>query len=1083
MSVKLIDNITQLFGDDLKQQLAKGARLKIAAPTFSIYAYEALKKELDNIGELEFIFTEPTFTAEQATDKIRKERREFYIPQQQRETTLYGSEFEIQLRNQLTQRAIAKECANWIRTKAAFRSNRTSQKIQSFSHVASSEGPVIYQPVNGFTTADLGYEPGDALTNQVMRIDDPSITHTMLSTFDQLWCDPEKVQDVTDAIISHIETVYAENSPERIYHFILHNLFHEFLEESNEDFLPNDKTGYRETEVWKRLYNFQRDAAVGIINKLDTYNGCILADSVGLGKTFTALGVIKYYELRNKRVLVLCPKKLGDNWKTYNQNLKNNILIKDNFRYDVFYHTDILRDSGESNGVSLAAINWGNYDLVVIDESHNFRNNPAYRDKETRYQRLLNEVIREGVDTRVLMLSATPVNNRFTDLKNQLALAYEGHSESLQQAIGLDNSIEGIFNNAQKAFNFWSKLDKDERTPSALLELLDFDFFELLDAVTIARSRKHIETFYDTEEIGSFPERLKPISHRCSITEHPDVPPLFEIVEKLSSLTLSVYRPTNFVHESRKSYYADLYDTQLDDGRGRLTQTGREDALKKLMLINLLKRMESSVHSFRRTLRNLADNIREKLSLIQRFEAHEISGDLQVNTDIYAVDDEEENEFHVGKAINIRLSDMDLLSWQTDLRADLAVIDELYASISIVTPEHDTKLQHLHTVLDDKIRRPINPGNRKILIFTAFSDTADYLYEHLSGFAAENGLHLGLITGSRTPRTTHRKHYDFQQVLALFSPKSKDKALLYPDDPNEIDILIATDCISEGQNLQDCDYVINYDIHWNPVRIIQRFGRIDRIGSENAQIQLVNYWPDIELDEYINLKDRVENRMILGDITASGDENVLTSEPGDVGYRHEQLQRLQSGELVDLEDARTGVTITDLGLNDFRADLLQFQKEYGDLHRVPNGLHAVVPASPAHGRPPGVLFALKNVHNSVNINQQNRLHPFYLIYMDDRGEVVIDHTKVKSVLDHLRALTKGHKKPILHICERFNERTHDGRDMEFYSDLLTEAIESMMEIKAQKDIDSLFSGRVTSALEHDIQGLKDFELIAFLVIE
>lgn len=1086
--MQIIDNNSHLWGDDLKQSLSRGARVKIAASCFSIYAFEALKSELSRVESLQFIFTAPTFTPNGATDRLTKERREFFIPKARRENGLYGTEFEIQLRNKLTQRAVARECADWIRKKAKFRSNGTKAPMQQFMHVGAAEGETAYMPISGFTAVDLGYQKGDAVSNFVTRFDDPSHAQIYLQLFDQIWSDPERLQDVTAAICDHIESVYQENAPERIYFMMLYNIFRDFLEEVDEDVLPNDLTGYRDSLVWNKLFNYQKDAATGIINKLETFNGCILADSVGLGKTFTALAVVKYYELRNRSVLVLCPKKLADNWRNYNSNLTTNIFAKDRFNYDVLCHTDLSRTRGESFGIPLNRVNWGNYDLVVIDESHNFRNNDIFKDRETRYQKLMNKVIRAGVKTKVLMLSATPVNNRFTDLRNQLALAYEGQSEALAKNLKTETSIEEIFRRAQKTFNEWTALPPEDRTAASILKALDFDFFELLDSVTIARSRKHIETFYDTKDIGKFPQRRKPLSYHCPITQRPDVMGLNDIFAQLSVLKLAVYAPISYILPSRLRKYEDIYDTQVEGGRGKLRQADRERSLQALMTTNLLKRLESSVAAFRLTLRSLGTNISRTLDAIAEFERTGRGGSISDHIEeISDFDSEDEDlggldEFTVGKKVQISLGDMDLPSWKHDLSADLVLIEALIASMDLVAPADDAKLQHLLSLLRQKIDTPLNPRNRKVIIFTAFADTANYLYDNLAAFAQQLGLHVGKVTGSDAPKTTLKKAYDFQSVLTLFSPRSKEKAIVLPNDPGELDILIGTDCISEGQNLQDCDFLVNYDIHWNPVRIIQRFGRIDRIGSPNSQIQLVNYWPDITLDEYINLKERVENRMVIADVTATGDDNVLTAKSSDIAYRKEQLKRLQD-EVIELEDVKAGISITDLGLNDFRMDLLNYVKEHGELENVPFGMHAIVPAQPELGLQPGVIFALRNIHDSVNVNQQNRLHPFYLVYIGDDGEIVADHTEVKRLLDLIRTSCKGHIEPIRDVCRIFNERTNDGRQMGRYSDLLSSAIRSMIEVKEEKDIDSLFSGGRTTALTHTIKGLDDFELIAFLVIE
>lgn len=1081
--MKIIDNVSELLGDDLKREISPGSKVRIAASTFSIFAFEALRKELDQVSELEFIFTSPAFVTTKVTDKLRKERREFFIPSAGLgESSLAGSEFEIRLRNKLTQRAIARECADWVRRKVTFRSNSTGNPMQQFAVV---DDKAAYMPLQGFTTADLGYERGNAVSNMVHRIDDAPMTSQYIALFDQIWTNPGQLDDVTEAVHEHIASVYAENSPARIYFLILYNLFAEFLEDINEDVLPNDRTGYQETLVWKSLYNFQRDAATGIINKLETYNGCILADSVGLGKTFTALAVIKYYELRNKSVLVLAPKKLSENWTNYNANLTTNIFASDRFNYDVLAHTDLSRTRGESLGLRLDRINWGNYDLVVIDESHNFRNADYAEDKESRYQRLMRQVIREGVKTKVLMLSATPVNNRFNDLKNQLQLAYEGESENLAQRLNLSTTIEKVFSDAQRVFNDWSKLPPEARTTDQILKMLDFDFFELLDSVTIARSRKHIQAFYDTSEIGAFPDRLPPVSIREPLTDLSGVATFNEIFEQIQALTLAVYTPLAYVFPSRLSKYEDLYDVKGGTARSNLGQRGREQGLKKLMTVNLLKRLESSVEAFRLTVTKIEAGVDHTLG---RLESHggainELGVEVQnLDLDVDDEDDANVEALTFGAKIKIDLEDIDIESWQRDLWNDRETLRELLEEMQKVTPAHDLKLQRLKKLVTDKAAHPINPGNHKVLIFSAFADTAEYIYKELAPVFSRAGLESAIITGgSQAAKTTLGPGHDFQQVLTLFSPRSKQRHLTMPKETGELDVLIGTDVISEGQNLQDCDYLVNYDIHWNPVRIIQRFGRVDRIGSTNAQIQLVNFWPDISLDEYINLKERVENRMVIADLAAVGDDNILDPASADAAYRKEQLRKLQD-EVIELEDVRSGVSITDLGLNDFRMDLLSYVKEHGDLDSIPMGLHTVVPAAPDKGLHPGAIFALRSRSADESINRGNRLHPHYLVYLSDDGNVIADHTQVKNLLDVVRAGCRPHDEPVTAVTRIFNAATTEGAEMAHYSELLTAAIRSMGEVTDEQDLDSLFTDGATTALTQAIGSLDDFELIAFIAV-
>lgn len=844
---KQFNNITERVIDDLKQVLSSGnSQISIAAASFSIYAYEVLKEELEKVDCVNFIFTSPTFY----TDKSEKQKREFYIPKLNRERSLFGSDFEIRLRNQLTQRAIARECADWIRRKARFKTNITHGSMNTFLNIKEGEETYTYMPFNEFTTTELGLDRGNNICPMVVGMPGHSSTDMFLKNFAELWKDKEKFQDVTDNVIENIETVYKENAPAFIYFITLYNIFNEFLEDISEDVLPNEATGFKSSVIWNKLYNFQRDASLTIINKLEKYNGCILADSVGLGKTFTALSVIKYYENRNRNVLVLCPKKLNDNWQTFRSNYKNNPVLADRLRYDILFHSDLSRDKGLSNGLDLERVNWGNYDLIVIDESHNFRNGGRFDNededddfKENRYARLMNKVIRSGVKTKVLMLSATPVNNRFSDLKNQLQLAYEGKAENINDLLDAGKNIDSIFRDAQTVYSKWAKLPPEKRTTEKLVDSLSYDFFQLLDAVTIARSRSHIIKYYNTNDVGKFPKRLSPISRRPKLTDLNDAITFADIAEMLNRLNLSIYTPSLFIFESEKGNYGIDFE-----GEG-LTVDGREKGIRKLMAINLLKRLESSVNSFRLTLTRIRDFIKDSITAIDKFQE---SGAGTIDVTDFSEDfdtEDNENDPFVGRKSKINLRDMDYVSWRRDLKADLEALELLILMLKDITPEHDMKLQRLVTDLKNKFEHPINDSNKKVLIFTAFADTANYLYEQLSGRILNDcGLHTALITGSTEGKCTLPKlKCTFNDILTYFSPLSKDRDAIHPNDTREIDVLIATDCISEGQNLQDCDYLINYDIHWNPVRIIQRFGRIDRIGSKNDVIQLMNYWPDMEL--------------------------------------------------------------------------------------------------------------------------------------------------------------------------------------------------------------------------------------------
>ncbi|MFL1013260.1 helicase-related protein [Flavisericum labens] len=1072
--MKLIDNINSRLGDDLKASIEKGSKLSIAAASFSIYAFEALKKELEKIEELRFIFSSPTFVEEE----IQKQDRKFYIPHIYRESELCGGEFELRLMNQLNQRAIARECSKWVKEKVTFKSNKHSNlPLNGMIHI-QGEKEYAYANVSSFTSSDLGITHKKGFPTLIQKTDFPD-SSAYLDWFNQVWENEEYLKDVTEKVQDYFESAYKENSPEFIYFITLYNIFNDFLDDLSIDNLPNDQIGFKQSVVWSKLYNFQQDAVIGAINKLEKYKGCILADSVGLGKTFSALGVIKYYEMRNKDVLVLCPKKLEANWNTYRHNDKNNILAKDRFRYDVLFHTDLSRERGTSNGRNLESVNWGNYGLIVIDESHNFRNNNTVVGKENRYQKLLRKVIQEGIETKVMMLSATPVNNRFNDLKNQLALAYEGETVNIDDKLETDRGIDQVFRRAQTAFNVWSKFDTSERTTEKLLDMLDFDFFEILDSLTIARSRKHITTYYDTTAIGKFPERNKPISIQSPLTDTMDVT-YVDIAEKLTLLNLSIYTPLNYILPSKMQLYADLYDKTVKSGR--LTQIDREKSLRILMRINLLKRLESSVDSFRITLEGVISQIESAIKTIDKGGSGDYEG-LQAkigdeNFDWEADWGDEENV--IGKKIKIHINDMDATKWREDLSEDLVILNSLWSSIVDIRGEKDTKLQKLISLLDDKVQNPFNGKNKKAIVFTAFADTANYLNEHLAKHLKdEYGLNTAIVTGSRKVSNTKKIPPDLNAILSCFSPISKDKKQLYPKITDSIDLLIATDCISEGQNLQDCDYLINYDIHWNPVRIIQRFGRIDRIGSKNETITMVNFWPDTTLDNYINLKQRVENKMLISNMASTGDDNILNSDEKDLDYRKIQLQKLQE-EVIDLEDLREGVSITDLGLNDFRVDLTNLIKEYGELKDIPEGLHAVVKSTPILES--GVIYVLKNLNSGVNINKLNRLHPFYMVYIKKSGELLLNHVESKKILDAIRMLCKGVSEPIANLCQTLNKETDEYHDMREYSELLQKSIGSVLQVEEEKEVLSLFKSGGTTALQDKIKGLEDFKLISFLIV-
>ncbi|MCI5669779.1 MAG: helicase-related protein [Candidatus Enterosoma sp.] len=1089
-----IDNKTRLLGDDLKTELGNSPQVEIIASIFTIYAFESLKEELENVSELRFIFSSPAFT-QKIMNGTDKKPKEFMISEAFNDTLLYGTSFELKLKNQLTQKAVAKECADWIRRKAHFKANISNQASNGFIALEKPYDPnstIAYNPISsGFSNESLGYSKTQELFSSILKIKANEGALSLCKNFDDFWNDSEKTQDVTEAIIDYIGTAYKDNSPEFLYYVTLYNIFKDFLDDIlSEDNMPNDATGYKDSLIWKKLYSFQKDGAIGVINKLEKYNGCILADSVGLGKTFTALAVMKYYSSRNKNILVLTPKRLSSNWNQYKDNLKTNLFWNDHIRYDVLFHTDLGRTRGYSNGHDLSVFNWENYDLLIIDESHNFRNSRHFRGRETRYEFLMNHVIKPGVKTRVLMLSATPVNNRFTDLRNQLALAYGDNQEEFNEKLDTKKSVEVILRNAQQAYNEWCKLPKAERHTKELMNSLDMDFSVLLDNVTIARSRKHITKYYDMSEIGHFPQRKKPISLYTDIAKDEDRVAYVDLFKTLKQLRQGVYAPMNYIQPSKLAKYESLYDTtEVAGNRPDLKQINRELALQNLMTVSLLKRLESSVEAFRITLKRVKKANEDTLKDIENFEkCHQQSMKAEfANIDPDTYDEEDidlDGKWGTAGKITIDFADMDLLSFKKDILYDIDILTNLLELMEWIDPHKDLKLNKLISIIEEKIANPINPDNHKVLIFSAFADTAEYLYKNLSAyFKNKYGMDTAVITGSKTNKCTLSSLTNAEEILTLFSPLSKEKAIKMPNDNRNIDILIATDCLSEGQNLQDCDECINYDIHWNPVRIVQRFGRIDRIGSKNDYIQLINFWPNISLDEYINLTNRVESRMSIVDATATGDDNIISEEKVELDYRKEQLIKLQNGELQDLEDIDGSITITDLGLNDFRMDLAHYIKEKGYPNGIPYGLYAVTKENKEKGIVPGVIFVLKNTNDKISIHTKNRLHPYYLVYLDMQGNVIFNYTQVKKILDVMRTISKHRKEPDRSLCTSFNKETKDGTMMDKYSELLEASVASIIDVKKQDDFASLLSDGSDVLYDGGIKGVDDFQLVSFFVIK
>ena len=1004
------------------------------------------------------------------------------LPPEDVELSLLGTHADRAARNRLQGRWLARRCAEWIEKTVEVR--RAGGSVPQGAVVLRNGEGCPQQVVLGsfsFSTSGLGLAPGNPL-NLIQASETPQESVRLSEWFDGQWATLAPDGCGKAGVVDLLLSLAQDRDPHSIYALILQNLFSGQGDELDEEQVVKGATGIRNTEVWKKLFKFQRDGVVGAIDKLNRFSGCIIADSVGLGKTFEALAIIKYHELRNDRVLVLCPKRLRDNWILYRANDRRNFLAGDRFNYDILNHTDLSRDGGLSGDIDLAHVNWGNYDLVVIDESHNFRNKRTPRQGgETRYDRLMRQIIREGVKTRVLMLSATPVNNRMADLRNQIAFATEGDDTALTDE-GID-SIDGTTRLAQRQFNQWLNLDDRDRTPSRLVEMMGFDYFTLLDRLTIARSRRHIEKYYGTLETGRFPERLKPINVKPDVDLTGSFPSIREINLEIRRLNLAAYAPLRYVLPHKRVAYDEKYSTKLQSGDGFFRQVDREESLVQLLRINALKRMESSVASFSLTVRRQLDDVEAILTRIEE-QADELE-----EFDIADIDIEDPafESLLVGRKVKVLLQDVDQIRWRQDLIEDRNRLATLQAAAQQVTAARDAKLAELRGVIEQKCHDPINPENRKVIVFTAFADTARYLYDELTPWARDTlGLESALVTGTGGNRTTLPLRKDLASILTAFAPRTKER----PDDlaaEGELDLLIATDCISEGQNLQDCDWLINYDIHWNPVRIIQRFGRIDRIGSPNDRIQLVNFWPNMELEEYLRLEQRVSGRMVLLDISATGEENLIEQQSGDpmndLEYRRKQLLKLQDA-VIDLEDLSSGVSIADLTLTDFRIDLSEYLRNAPDaLEALPLGVYAVTTTADEE-IPPGIIFCLRAEGAVANRRLESGypLAPHYLVHVGDQGTVLLPFTQAKQILDRLKRLCVGRDLPDAAACGRFDKVTRQNEDMHTAQALLGAAVASIIGKSEERAVASLFSPGGTHVMVSEYPGINDFEVVAFLVV-
>jgi SNF2 family DNA or RNA helicase len=1086
-------------GDFLKSGIQPGSNLSFVSAYFTVHAYEALASQLEGAAKLQFLFGEPSFVT--GIDRGEKAKANFKL-----------TEHGITIAKTLTQRSAAKACAEWIERMVEIRSIRQSNFLHGKAyHIENGNASSAILGSSNFTVPGLGLGTNSNVELNLV-VDSNRDRDDLKAWFEEVWNDDALTKDVSDEVLTYLKRLAAPNSPQFIYFLTLFHLFRDELEGTKDVDEALKRTTLLESQVWKMLYSFQRDGAKGVINKLLEYNGCILADSVGLGKTFEALAVIKYFELRNERVLVLCPKKLRPNWTVFKSNSRLNPLLEDGFGFDVLSHTDLSRTSGLTGDHDLANFNWDNYSLIVIDESHNFRNNAVGKLREdgtprrTRYERLLEDVIQSGQKTKVLLLSATPVNNQIADLRNQISFIAGGdvardasgeYDGAFKEKLGIP-SIKDTTRKAQAKFTNWTKKPAYDRKARDLIHELGSDFFKLLDGLSIARSRSQIKRYYshEMERLGGFPKREKPSAEYPRIDLLDAFISFEELDQKISDLTLSLYHPSTKLKKNLPPEVLAKYAAKI----GNFDQQGRERILICMMKINFLKRLESSIDSFRLTLQRTVDKIDKLEAKIQAFESKRDSNPTldfaNLSEDDFDDLDLDPEDLEIGGKHKINLAHLDLPEWLLAVRLDRSQLQNLLDHSRPVVPARDAKLARVREIIAAKVANPSENKDgkpvRKILLFTAFADTARYLYENLAAWSQDSlGLHTALVCGGGQYRASLGKA-DLEHILTNFSPLSKkrDRQPHLPQD-EEIDLLIATDCISEGQNLQDCDLLINYDIHWNPVRIIQRFGRIDRIGSRNKSVSLVNFWPTKDLDAYLNVKNRVEDRMALVDLTASGEDNLLASYQiedlikADLHYRNKQLKDLQNGVVDFDEEDPEGISLADFSLTDFRLDLLRFLENNRELLETAElGLFAVVPPDPAlRVSQPGIIFCLRQRDNK-RPTEVNPLAPYYLVYVLDDGNVRLTFMQPKQALDLLRALAAGHASAFTDLCDSFDARNANGSDMSHETKLLDSAMESIKRTFARRATTSLLSGRdgLLPMASETPTSSDDMELVTWLVV-
>ncbi len=1072
----IIDNEQETVADHLRRSLGVAEAFDFVSAYFSIYGYELLMDELDGIDRVRFLFGDPASVED--LDPGAKDPKSFTV-----------TEKGLTPNHTMSQKYLAKRCADWVKQEAvAIRSVSQSNFLHGKMYLTGSYDVVSNAVVgsSNFTKSGLGGSDRSNLEIN-LAVNDSATLAELQEWFDLLWKNEQRTEDVKQRVLDALDRVGKDHAPEVVYFKTLYELFRKDIEawQLGEQHLK--ATGFYDSQIWNALYEFQKDGAKSVIAKLKEHNGCILADSVGLGKTYTALAVMKYFEQLNERVLVLCPRKLYENWSLYQPSKGHgqNPFPDDRFNYSLLAHSDLSRDSGISGGINLANFDWSIYGLVVIDESHNFRNSDGQR-----YKKLLDDIIASGVRTKVLMLSATPVNTSLIDLRNQIHLMTEGREGDYRESLGVRN-IGTMMASAQKQFKEWESGKGKERDKAFLLEKLGPDFLRLLGGVSIARSRRHIEESYAAEmdRIGQFPAHAPPIN-TSPPTDLKGVLSYKELADSIGKFKLAVYQPSNYVSDPKR--LAVLEDTRK---RQNFNQKDSEHFLVGMMRTNFLKRLESSAHSLTLTLERTIGKINALMEKIERYQASAHDAVELTDEDVLPDqhEEDEDEEFFVNKGRSpYRLSELNLPRWLADLREDRTTLGKVLDKVAAITPERDAKLRDIKAAVRQKAKHPTadkdGVPNRKLLVFTTFKDTANYLYDNLAEVAGELGINMSMVSGDETHTSVGLN--SFNDILTNFAPIARKRK--NGDEP-DIDLLIATDCISEGQNLQDCDTVLNYDIHWNPVRLIQRLGRIDRIGSRNPSVHMINYWPTDDMDDYLDLKNRVHARMALADLTATGSDDPLTvaeeNAQLELRFRDEQLLKLRE-EILDMDELTDAPVMSDFTLDHFIAQLLRYLEKNRDmLEELPSGIYAVTEDKASDIRP-GVVFCLRQQNAAAASSHQpvaSPIHPYYIVYIQDSGTIRFGCANARQALEVFEAVASGKTEPIMRLCDQFDRETEKGQNMSHYNGLLNGIIAHIRQAHASNVAKGLgkdgFHDFVVPKESEAPKDSTDFELVTWLIIK